>query len=117
MVYCPNCGTPNDDSAKYCNECGGEIRFDGLSEPKREIRTTPVYTPPRSPPSSRYTPSRHYQKDEADTIAYCCAFCVPIAGVILWLIWKDERPQTANTMLILGIVGFIISFFGGLATG
>lgn len=31
--------------------------------------------------------------------------CVPIAGLILFLIWKDQKPQTAKAAGIGAIVG------------
>jgi hypothetical protein len=27
MTYCPKCGQKNEDTAKYCNNCGGSLTF------------------------------------------------------------------------------------------
>lgn len=33
MVYCPNCGTKNEDAAKKCVQCGESLYFDDSSRP------------------------------------------------------------------------------------
>jgi uncharacterized membrane protein YvbJ len=33
MVYCPNCGTKNDDTAQHCVQCGASLSFDAKSRP------------------------------------------------------------------------------------
>ena len=43
--------------------------------------------------------------------------CVPIAGLILFLVWKDQKPKTAKAAgigalvsVIIGVVYYIIMF-------
>ncbi len=58
----------------------------------------------------------YYQKpDEGGFLWGLLGFFVPVAGLILYLIWKDEKPRTAKAAgmgalvsLIAGIVFFII---------
>ena len=35
MVYCPDCGTKNEDTAKKCVQCGESLYFDEKSRPTR----------------------------------------------------------------------------------
>ena len=42
------------------------------------------------------------------------AFFVPIAGLIFYLMWKDERPVAAKEMGKWGIIGFGVSFALGI---
>ena len=37
MVYCPKCGTMNDDSAEFCIKCGASLRT-GTYESRRSER-------------------------------------------------------------------------------
>ena len=37
MVYCPKCGTMNDDSAEFCVKCGASLRT-GTYESRRSER-------------------------------------------------------------------------------
>lgn len=36
-------------------------------------------------------------------------YFVPMAGIILFFIWKNEKPKTAKALLIGAIIGFIVS--------
>jgi len=60
-------------------------------------------------------------------IASCCSTlitCFPIVGIILYFVWKDEKPKAANSVCIWSLVPFIfIAIFyilfiilGGFAT-
>lgn len=44
-------------------------------------------------------------------------FCIPIVGLILFLVWKDQKPKTAKAAgigalvsVIIGVVYYIIAF-------
>ncbi len=34
--------------------------------------------------------------------------CIPILGVILYFVWKGEKPSAAKSALIFGLAGFAI---------
>lgn len=34
--------------------------------------------------------------------------CIPLVGLILFLVWKDSKPQTAKTAGIGALVGVIV---------
>lgn len=36
MVYCPNCGTKNDDDAQVCKNCGASLRGPSRAYRRRE---------------------------------------------------------------------------------
>lgn len=55
-------------------------------------------------------------------------FCIPVVGLILFLIWKDQKPKTAKAAgigalvsVILAVVCYVIMFVflgaAGLALG
>ncbi|WP_462424089.1 hypothetical protein [Fusobacterium ulcerans] len=47
----------------------------------------------------------------------CLGFCIPIVGLILWLVWRDEKPKTAKAVgigaLVSAIIGavFVVIYF------
>lgn len=47
----------------------------------------------------------------------CLGFCIPIVGLILWLVWRDEKPKTAKVVgigaLVSAIIGavFVVIYF------
>jgi len=38
MVYCPKCGTQNDDAAEFCGKCGANLQTGTVSSRRRERR-------------------------------------------------------------------------------
>ena len=103
MAYCKNCGTEVDSNAYVCVKCGCLIND---------------------------TPAKSEKSDIPSALWGILGYMVPVAGLILWILWKTDRPQDAkaaglgaliNTILsvvlvalYLGIYFFTLaSFFGG----
>ena len=50
--------------------------------------------------------------------------CIPVAGLVLFLVWKDTKPRTAKAAgigalvsVILGILYYLLVFVGALTFG
>ena len=92
MAYCKNCGAQIDDKAAVCVHCGVAVNNNGVQE--------------------------------ADNGGFgwgLLGFCVPIVGLILFLVWKDTKPKTAKTAgkgalisVIFWIVVYVLLFALGL---
>ncbi len=107
MPYCSNCGKEVREDQDVCISCGKSLH-----------------------PS---TQKKVYDESESTGGYAVLGFFFPLVGLILYLIWKDERPKAANSAgkgaLIGVIVGVSISvlyfifmfffmfLFGGFAYG
>lgn len=96
MAYCSNCGAQIDDSATICPKCGSVQGGGGGYEP------APV-------------------NDNGGFLWGLLGCCIPIAGLILFLVWKDTKPKTAKAAgigalvsVILGIIYYVLIFALGL---
>ena len=78
MAFCKNCGAQIDDRAVICPKCG---------VPQND--TPPVV-------------------DNGGFGWGLLGCCVPIAGLILFLIWKDTKPKTAKAAGIGAIVSVVL---------
>ena len=94
MAYCNNCGAQIDDSATVCPKCGSMQGGGGYSEPVN---------------------------DNGGFLWGLLGCCIPIAGLILFLVWKDTKPRTAKAAgigalvsVILGVIYYILIFALGL---
>ncbi len=78
MAYCKNCGAQIDDNAVICPKCG-----------VAQQSTPPV----------------------VDTGGFgwgLLGFCIPLVGLILFLVWKDTKPKTSKVAGIGALVSVIL---------
>ncbi len=84
MAYCQKCGNEIDEFAIQCEKCGNPV----ASSKPRVI-------------------------DEGGFLWGLLGFCVPVVGLILYLIWKYERPNTALAAgrgALIGVVGMVLFY-------
>lgn len=84
MNFCPHCGNPVDPQAAVCLHCG------------------------RSVANNSGTPT-----DDGSFLWAVLGWFVPIAGLILWIMWKDTAPRNAKKAglgaLISTIAGVVLT--------
>lgn len=91
MAYCKRCGAPISDQAMVCPSCGAE-----------------QYTPPT-------------MQDNGGIGWGILGCCIPIVGLVLFLVWKDQKPKTAKAAglgalvaVILGALWYVVALVGGI---
>ncbi len=92
MAFCKNCGTQLSDTTTFCPNCG--TTQDGPA---------PVV-------------------DNGGFGWGLLGCCIPLVGLILFLVWKDTKPKSAKAAGIgalvsvgIGIVWYIITIVAGVA--
>ena len=92
MAYCRRCGAPISDQAMVCPSCG---------EPQYSV-----------PPV----------QDNGGIGWGLLGCCIPIAGLVLYLVWKDQKPRTAKAAGIgalvavgLSVFWYILALVGGIS--
>ena len=98
MPYCTNCGNEVNQSASVCPNCGTS-----LNGPQADTQ----YNHPRT------------MDDDNNALWGIIGFCVPIAGLILFIVWNQERPSNAKAAGLGALVnvglGFIVVIFAMIA--
>ena len=69
MAFCKNCGAQIDDQAIICPKCG-------VAQGNR-------------------TQSQN-SDDKGGFLWSLLGFCIPLVGLILYLVWKESKPVTAK---------------------
>lgn len=96
-MFCSRCGAKLPEGSEFCSECGNSLKETTKNEVKESSGSSFLWG--------------------------ILGFFVPIAGLILYLVWKQERPSDAKaagigalTWLIVYIVLIILVFlFAGIA--
>lgn len=92
MAFCKKCGAQIDDQAVICPKCGV----------------------PQGPQPAQGA-------DNGGFLWNLLGFCVPLVGLILFLVWKDTKPVTgkaagvgALVSVIVWVVFYVLMFALGL---
>ena len=99
MKYCVNCGEKVDVNAGFCNRCGTKINGD--------------------------VSNQQISNDNGGFGWSVLGFFIPVVGLILYLVWKNERPKTAKSVgkgalvylifyIAILVISFIIGFVGAI---
>ena len=78
MAYCKNCGAEIDDLAAVCPRCGVA----------QETKPAVV--------------------DNGGFGWGLLGFCIPIVGLVLFLVWKDTKPKTSKAAGVGALVSVIV---------
>lgn len=94
MKYCKNCGRQLDDAAVICPNCGVQ-------------QETIV------------------QNTDSGSLGWgLLGCCIPIVGLILFLVWKDQKPKNAKMAgigalisVIAGVLIYVLAAILGIGAG
>lgn len=90
-MYCYNCGKELDDKAVVCPDCGVAQE----REPEKDNKASKFLT---------------------GLLYFLLGFFMPSAGLVLYLVWSEERPSEAKAAISGVIVIFAILFIIGLCS-
>ena len=79
MAFCKNCGKEIDDNAVVCPRCG-------VIQKEELVQNT---------------------VDNGGFLWGLLGCCIPIVGLILFLVWRDTKPKTSRAAGIGALVGVI----------
>ncbi len=86
MAYCRTCGTEIGPNMTTCPSCGASQNISGGSSDSGSFGWT---------------------------VLGCC---IPIVGLVLWLVWKNDKPETAKAAgmgVVIYLVFAALSFLAG----
>lgn len=110
-MYCKNCGKKLNSKANFCEYCGEKVK--SKNEEKKvyctfcgkEILESDVICPYCK---KRVKSSHGFDGLDSQTKLICIlSFLVPIMGLVLWIIYKDNDGEKAEKVLNSAIVGFV----------
>lgn len=83
MAFCRNCGREIHDEAVVCTHCGVP-----------------------------QTVKRNSQANDDGNMSWgLLGFCIPIVGLVLYLMWKDDQPNNAKMAGKGALISTIVSVF------
>lgn len=80
-MFCTNCGKEISDMAEICPSCG--VRVKNINKASKV--------------------------DVPSTGLNLIACCFPIVGIVLYFVWKDEKPNSAKSVCHWAIGGVVLT--------
>lgn len=89
MAYCKNCGNQIDDRAVICPACGV----------------------PQEPMQGQQQPAA--AQDNGGFGYGLLGFCIPIVGIILYFVWKNDKPKSSKAAGLGAVIsiGIAVVFY------
>lgn len=106
-MFCPNCGK-EIDSVNYCPHCGAEVsKYTNVSN---DDKVYDYYEPIDNTEYNYHTYDNYVQNDDRPSFWFALlSFFIPIAGIILYIIWHKDYPRKAKSCLKGLITSIILS--------
>ena len=135
MANCPFCGVEVQEGVKFCTSCGASLESaEPIGNGPAPAQAAPVETPaqqavPEQPYQQQYQQPQPAQAAPAQAAPAQAApvdsgsigwailgFIIPLAGIILFLVWRTTKPQTAKMAAIGAAAGFLLALIVNVLT-
>ena len=106
MAFCKNCGAELEEGTAFCPKCGADQQ-----QEKRAAQQT-QQTPPSGADwvQQNAAQSQTPVTNDSGSIGWgLLGFCVPIVGLVLFLVWRNEKPRAAKVAGVGALIAVIIS--------
>lgn len=120
MMTCMYCGEQIADGLKFCPNCGAALPVEAPSMNQSYATPNPQPGQPQyQQPEIQFNAPAAQPLNDSGSIGWgVLGFFFPIVGLILFLVWKNTKPQSAKVAGIGAIIGFVLGLianFGMLA--
>lgn len=112
-MYCKNCGTELNENDRVCPDCGTPVDKTAPKGTPNNGPQTYAYSDNSSASNQTYQYSGPNYQPSADSGSKgwgLLGCCFPLIGLILFLVWKDEKPRSAKAVGIGAIIGVVLCF-------
>ena len=130
-MYCRNCGQELSDRDKVCPACGTPVDRSSVGGAGAQHNGSSETVYREGPQTYQYGGAEHqtynysgpeyqgsYDSGSAGWGVLGC--CLPLVGLILFLVWKDTKPKSAKSAgigAIIGAVGLVLLYVLFLVLG
>lgn len=123
-MFCKNCGQQLAEGAAFCPNCGAAVTQPDAtpttSEQPAAEQATAQPQQPYTQPQQPYTPQQPYgqypgygmpqvsQEPASGGLRFLC-WLIPLVGIILYFVKKDEKPVYAKQCGVAALVSIIMA--------
>lgn len=123
-MFCKNCGQEMNDNMQFCPNCNAPVAAENAAPvqpqytaPQQPYGQQPPYAAPQQPygqPAYGMPPVS--QEPASLGLRFICWF-IPIVGIILYFVKKDEKPVYAKQCIKASLISIVVNFLLGIVMG
>lgn len=91
MAFCKKCGSELEEGQQVCGNCGTSVSSTSVGTTSSGVN------------------------DNGGFGWGLLGFCFPIVGLILYLVWRQDKPNNAKAAGIGAIIGFVLGLISSLS--
>lgn len=103
-MFCKNCGQEMNDNMQFCPNCNTPVASENAAPAQQPYNAQPPYAAPQQP----YGQPPVSQEPASLGLRFVCWF-IPIVGIILYFVKKDEKPVYAKQCVKASIISIIVN--------
>lgn len=117
MKRCPNCNRAYSDMVKICSACGTDLSGNAVPVQPQDnaAKEQPKETRVVEGQVVKTAVQNNAIVDSGNILWGLPGFFVPIAGWLLYFVWKNKKPKTAKVANIGAWVGFVLGMLMNMA--
>jgi hypothetical protein len=91
MAFCKKCGSELEEGQQVCGNCGTSVNSTSVQSTSSGVN------------------------DNGGFGWGLLGFCFPIVGLILYLVWRQDKPNNAKAAGIGAIIGFVLGLLSSFS--
>ena len=113
-MFCPNCGNNCPDNVNTCPNCGGALVQPQQAPQQQAPYGQQPYGQQQAPYGQQPYGYNNAPVDNGSIGWGFLGFCVPLVGLILFLVWKDSKPLSAKKAGIGALIAVGVSMVSSI---
>lgn len=112
MKYCRNCGAIIEDNTERCPECGvrqSDLQNKSINSGQDNQQNYSYGENSSYNPQFNQNQGYNPRPDNGGFGWGLLGFCIPVVGLVLFLVWKDEKPKTGKAAGLGALISVCIS--------
>ncbi len=109
-MFCKYCGKEINETFKHCPFCGGQVN----DEDRPQVDNVPL------PPPTQNIPQQEKAEEDSNLGGFkvlgfffglfgpATGFMLPLVSLILYALWRSDKPKTASAIGRFTIIGLIL---------
>lgn len=110
-MFCSYCGNELEENSRFCSGCGHKIEQSSTSTQQNANSSQVNNNQSNNPVYNANNQPQSVVVDNGSIAWAFLGFFIPLVGLILYCVWKTERPKSSKMAGIGALISVSVSLF------